>query len=460
MTTSQRAASWCLGGGSALAIAGLAYSIHRYAAQPWQGLPAYATLAPAAAVLAWCAMGLRPSYRVPCAALLVGTVMMLVGADAFIGARPKLQLMRINRELGRLTGSRIALRPVADVVGELRRAGVPAVPAVVPAIIVPHVGTAGPPATAWTAPLLPLAGIALRPTVMLCNEDGHSPTYVSDEHGFANPTGTWSTPQVDVVLLGDSFTHGYCVEPDSSYAAILRRERGSVLNLGIDGDGPLSELATLVEYAAVKRPRILVWQVADDDLADLAVELKDPVLSRYLEPGFSQQLSARQPTIDSAALPWIEALYRHRQGIDAAGEFSWRSVLTLFNLRALASSSLTARQPAPRASVASLRQVLDRARQEVASWHGHMLLLIAPDWHRSFAPRSTGLYGMPPDVRAIAADLGIPIVDLDERFRTDALPERLYARRNLATSHPSPAGYRLMAVEVMRAMPSPSMNAP
>jgi hypothetical protein len=457
----ERAASWLLGCGSALAIAGIVRAFQRLHGQPWRALPWYVALASLAALLAWCAIWLDPSRRVRCAMLAVGVAATLVGADVLIGVRPRLRLMRINRELGRVTGRSIDLRPIPEVVSELRRTGKPAVPSVVPSIILPHVGGAGPRSTAWTAPLLPLAGIAMRPTVMLCNEAGHSPTYMSDEHGFANPPGTWSMPHVDVVLLGDSFTHGFCVETDSSFAAILRREQAGILNLGIDGDGPLTELATLVEYAALKRPGVVVWQVADDDLTDLAVELRDPILSRYLEPGFSQRLAVQQPQVDSAALPWIEALYAHGQGVDAAGEFSWRSVITLFNLRRFVSATLSpTRRPEPRPSVESLRQVLGRARQEVASWDGRMLLMLAPDWHQSFDRRSTGLYSARPDIRAVAADLGIPVLDLDERFRTDPARERLFARRDLGTSHPSPAGQRLMAQEIARAVLSLATNGP
>jgi hypothetical protein len=452
-TATERTASWLLGCGSALAIAGVAYSIRRFHEQPWRGLPWHVALGACAALLAWCAIGLEPSRRVRCAMLAVGVAVTLVGADVLIGMKPRLRLLRINRELGTITGRPVELRPIPEIVRELRRSGAPAVPSVVPSIILPFVGTAGPPSTAWTAPLLPLAGIALRPTVMLCNEAGHSPTYMSDEHGFANPAGSWSMPQVDVLLLGDSFTHGFCVDPDSTFAAFLRREQAGVLNLGIDGDGPLTELATLVEYAALKRPRVLVWQVADDDLADLAVELQNPILSRYLEPGFSQRLSVRQPQVDSAAIPWVEALYARGQGVDAAGEFSWRSVMTLYNLRHTVSVTLSpSRQPEPRPSVESLRQVLRRAQEEVASWNGRMLLMLAPDWHQSFDPRSTGLYAARPGIRTLAADLGIPVLDLDERFRTDPAREQLFARRNLATSHPSPAGQRLMAQELARAV--------
>ena len=43
----------------------------------------------------------------------------------------------------------------------------------------------------------------------------------------------------DVVLIGDSFTNGYCVPDDSSLAGALRRRWPRTLNLGTGGSGPL-----------------------------------------------------------------------------------------------------------------------------------------------------------------------------------------------------------------------------
>ncbi len=62
--------------------------------------------------------------------------------------------------------------------------------------------------------LIPLGGISNTVTV-LCNETGQFVTYTSDEHGFRNPAGMWTSPRLDLVALGQSQTQGYCV-PDGT----------------------------------------------------------------------------------------------------------------------------------------------------------------------------------------------------------------------------------------------------
>ena len=147
--------------------------------------------------------------------------------------------------------------------------------------------------------LLPLAGIALRPTV-LCNEVGPYVVYESDEHGFNNPAGSWDGP-VRVVALGDSFTHGRCVPPEKNLVAVIRERHPRTLNLAMSGNGPLLELAILREFAPALRPAFVLWfyYEGNDLTMDLFQEKRHPILLRYLEdPAFRQDLLSRQAASD------------------------------------------------------------------------------------------------------------------------------------------------------------------
>ena len=104
----------------------------------------------------------------------------------------------------------------------------------------------------------PLSGIQNRNTVY-CNESGYWSTYHSDRYGFNNPDYIWDNEKFDYMLVGDSFTHGACVNRPDDIASVLRLlSNKSVLNLGYAAKGPLSEYATLREYI---RPNIkkIVW---------------------------------------------------------------------------------------------------------------------------------------------------------------------------------------------------------
>jgi hypothetical protein len=59
----------------------------------------------------------------------------------------------------------------------------------------------------------------------------------------------WDKKEIEYLLVGDSFTHGACVNRPNDISSVLRNlSNKSVLNLGMSGNGPLIEYATLREY--------------------------------------------------------------------------------------------------------------------------------------------------------------------------------------------------------------------
>jgi hypothetical protein len=106
--------------------------------------------------------------------------------------------------------------------------------------------------------VLPLGGISGK-HIVNCNEGGKYAVYESDEHGFNNPRGIWTRDTIDVALLSDSFTLAACVGPDEDTAHWIRQRYPAAVNLGMAGNGPLTELASLDEYVAPKKPEIVFW---------------------------------------------------------------------------------------------------------------------------------------------------------------------------------------------------------
>ena len=104
--------------------------------------------------------------------------------------------------------------------------------------------------------IFPLGGIS-NTTTVFCNENGFWPIYESDEHGFNNPKGLYTKNQVDIVLIGDSFSHGACVHSHQIISAVLREFGYEAVNVGMGGNGPLIELATLKEYAEPLKPKVV-----------------------------------------------------------------------------------------------------------------------------------------------------------------------------------------------------------
>lgn len=137
---------------------------------------------------------------------------------------------------------------------------------------------------------LPLSGISNKKTI-LCNENGYWVTYKSDNFGFNNPQNQWENTNKKIILIGDSFIHGACVNPGFDIASNLRKKKLNVINLGMGGNGPLLNFAILKEYINyINSDRIFWFYFEGNDIDELEKEKQDEYLSNYLLPDFSQNI--------------------------------------------------------------------------------------------------------------------------------------------------------------------------
>lgn len=321
-------------------------------------------------------------------------------------------------------------------------------------------------------PLVALAGLSDASTV-LCNEIGEYYVYQSDRYGFTNPSSAWSASPA-AVLIGDSFTQGWCMPGGLSYAERLRARNPALLNLGINGDGPLSELATLREYAADLRPQRLVWIYFEgNDIEDLSKELASPVLSKYLADGsFRQGLAARSAEVDGAIKSHLDALIQ-AQASDEWGAVlgRWRSELPdklrlwmrLWHVRGLLGlTDLKRDWPMPQYRrdrsegevELALGSILSEAKAEVESWGGRLYFVYLPA-HRTFA------YGIEHPWRArvlrMAKERGIQTLDLLPAFAALEDPLSMYPFRK--NGHYTREGNQFVADEIAKFIELPQAPA-
>ena len=147
--------------------------------------------------------------------------------------------------------------------------------------------------------LFPLSGVS-NATTVFCKEGPEFSIYKSDRYGFNNPDDNWDN-KVDYLFIGDSFAQGACVDEGKDIASQLRLLTGKkTLTLGMAGNGPLTELASLKEYVSDIKVKNIFWVYFErNDLDDLKKEKKNKVLIKYLNDNFSQQLKNKQIKIDS-----------------------------------------------------------------------------------------------------------------------------------------------------------------
>jgi hypothetical protein len=148
--------------------------------------------------------------------------------------------------------------------------------------------------------------------------------------------------------------------------------------LASPGNGPLIELATLVEYAARLEPSTVLWLYFEgNDLRNLTGEMSSDTLRWYLDGDFSHRLQARQPEIDARSRElsdqW-EAVARSEE--DRAWMTQLGALATLYHVRHLlgwTTPSIDWDRAAER-----FCEVVQRAKFVAGRWGGRTVFVYLP----------------------------------------------------------------------------------
>jgi GDSL-like Lipase/Acylhydrolase family len=363
-------------------------------------------------------------------------------------------------------GNQIDIRSSGEVLDDLRKSGVDAIRILTPAN---HLFMGQPDGSVKSVinidgrEVVPLASVSNIVT-LLCNEDGRFIHYKSDSHGFNNPDELWHSAGVNIVALGDSFTHGYCVPPEANFVARIRERYPTTLNLGIAGDGPLLMLAKMKEYVPALHPKTVLWFYYEgNDLTDLQTERKNALLTRYLEDGFTQKDLARQSEIDRAIngqLSRVKATEEENRRRRAS--WSIRSYLIEFvKLPVLRGKlglvggvdrdAILAGKDLETANMDVFRDILVQAKTQADALDTKLYFVYLPEWARYTKYRSWGEEKRD-DVLKLVSGLGIPIIDINPAFQAHGDPLSLFPFR--AVGHYTETGHRLVAEEVLRKISS------
>lgn len=317
--------------------------------------------------------------------------------------------------------------------------------------------------------LVPLSPGIPEVLTVFCNEAGDWVTYEADEYGFNNPPGSHRAGEVQVAIIGDSFVHGWCVPFEQTLVGQMRDLDSNVLNVGLEGSGPLAQLGLVVEYVAPLSPAVVVWAFFEgNDLRDFSSELSDDLLTRYLTPGFKQglrelnaplemklrervlRLFDEEATKAQAARGQRESARRRRDSIGG-----W---IRLTELRSRLKRLVRSREPAHPYDPAVFEQVASRMRDDVADWGGTLVFAYLPQRRRFEDPTTANPHRE--TILAQVTDLGIPTVDLFAPLAAHPDPLSLYPFR--IEDHFTAEGYHLLAralEEGIRELPSRPQEA-
>ncbi|MEM7538832.1 MAG: hypothetical protein AAF639_42130 [Chloroflexota bacterium] len=307
-------------------------------------------------------------------------------------------------------------------------------------------------------------------TTIYCNESGDYIRYQSDPYGLRNPPDVWTHEQQDIVTLGDSFTQGACVDDETMFVSQIRQQYPKTLNLGINGSGPLSQLAMLKEYGATYQPSTVLWFYFEgNDLGNLMSELENPILTRYFDDDYAQNLSDYQNEIDAHRKHYVGALMA---GIEQGKRQEWLNAVRLFQVRRLlritreptptqtgyeryfheiadaTGNTIIEKDPLFDDGLPVFLDLMRHAQSYVSSWGGEIIFVYLPDYQRFAGDEpllEESLYRL--EILRRVEELNLSLIDLYPHFVAHGDPLALFPFR--LNGHYNEEGNRLVADAVL-----------
>ena len=347
----------------------------------------------------------------------------------------------INKET--LIRSQLGEKTKYDVIQDLKKSkNIDVVPSIIPKVFLGKKWING------GTDIFPLGGVSNTMTVF-CKEGEEFSIYKSDRHGFNNPDQEWDKEKVFWFLIGDSFVQGSCVQPGKDFANQIRLlTKQSAINLGMSGNGPLIELASLKEYSLKKKPKIVLWFYFErNDLEDLKTEKSNSILMKYLNNDFTQNLYSKQLEIDKKLKIYIRFAETELQKEifvtkkDSEKFLTFKKIIRLQILR-----DKTALDRGLNFGIDPLfEKIMIEANNFVNKWDGKLYFVYLPDKERySNKKIKDNNYLKRSQIIELINNLNIPLIDIHEEFFVkQADPIGFFAHR--IYSHYSPDGYNAIS---------------
>ena len=229
---------------------------------------------------------------------------------------------------------------------------------------------------------MPLSTIS-NSLIFNCNENGYYSMWYSDLYGFNNPNEAWD--EIDdekILLLGDSFATGECVNEKDNIAGNLRLKfNKKVINLGVGGNGPLSNYAILREYFDKSKSKNVFWlHYEGNDIYELQRELNNKILKNYyLDENFSQNISSKQSQIDKFLINFLSNFEQEIDKQPFHAEFDWIRFLKLYSLRELTIHSIFNKPPEV---TKEYFEIILKSKQFVEKNNSKFYFVYLPQFHR------------------------------------------------------------------------------
>ena len=401
--------------------------------------------------------------RLVSAICLLSIVAALLLGEGYFRYKSSSQVIKTAKDVARELGRPHDPRTVPQVVRDMRARGIDTFPNMLPHVV----ALKGYQSANTDVDLVALGGISRVQTVS-CNESGQYLIYESDRHGYNNPDQNWDKTTTEIMLTGDSYGNGSCVQSDRNIAGNLSLLFGNTINLSMPSNGPLIELGTIVEYGSYLKPKYVVWMFTEsNDLIDLRKERTVARLLNYLKKNYKQDLKNRQHFVDNnlikLANSMLKSQYEITSEINTGNNKSFSiaisEILGFLKLRNTRKSlgiepwqfnwhEQERSRQINHINISMFRQIMIRAKSVVNSWNGRIVIAYLPWKGRYFIRDKDEVYDRVADtVYDIAEKLDIPIIDLGEALTSKGAPRDMYYHLE---THLTDKGYARVAEHIAK----------
>lgn len=285
---------------------------------------------------------------------------------------------------------------------------------------------------------------------IFCHED-YLVKYKSDRFGFNNPNEIWDNKKKDILLIGDSFTHGVCVFPENNIRSKIQKYSSdlNVLNLGIGGSGSLMQYAILKEYYNLVNPKKVLWiYYEENDIHDLIFEKKNHILNNYLKDNnFKQNIITKQKEIDKKLIISFQKKLQNKNNFKINTLKYIKDFLKLKKFRYFLRNTIFINKM-PLNVPSDFKNILSKANEFLKVNNTKMYFVYLPEKRRfnnSFKIDEKK-FNHYPQILKIVEELEIPIINIyEDVFKKHSNPLDLFAKNG---SHFNAKGYDLTALKI------------
>ena len=302
--------------------------------------------------------------------------------------------------------------------------------------------------------LVPFRGPINKQTLS-CDESLNYKIINNDKYGFKNPNKVYEN-KIDIVLIGDSYTEGFCEDENNDVAGHLRKKNLNSVNLGVAGSGPLLSLAISREYFENLKPKYVVYLYFEgNDLLDLSWE-NTIFLKNYLQPEYklnyiSQNFSIQKTLEEFQKEKDIELSSREiakNTYIKKGNNFFSiiKDILEIRNIKGILRSSILSNKNINDLNL--FYEVVNSIKNEAELNGSKFIFIYLPSWSRYFEKFNDDLsiFNKKKEIIANIRSKGIYTIDFEEIFSKINNKKDFFPLGFIG--HYNSAGYNLISIEI------------